>query len=296
MKTLVVALMLIATMVLPATSVAVPKHAASANKHAHSTDASKAQADAAQPDAAAAEVADTSWKGKIGGLVVALGGAALAAQLGLDPAWLGLTGAALLAILLVVVVVILVRLLSRILSRIRRGPAVYAGDYLNSIMPDNELRVEPSIRPVAPRAAQHVARQIARQAAKARKGAADTPEGFDVAKFLRSANTYFLRLQVAWDRGDLGDIREFVDPEIAEELKSQLKHRGDKPNRTGVDALDAELLKLESSDAIYVASVKFSGLIREENDAAKRFVEVWSLSKPVSSAGGWTLAGIQQFE
>lgn len=292
MKTLVVALMLIATMVLPATSIAVPKHAASANKHAHSTDASKAQADAAQADASAAEVADTSWKGKIGGLVVTLGGAALAAQLGLDPAWLGLIGAALLAILLVVVAV----MLARLLSRIRRGPAVYAGDYLNSIMPDNELRVEPSIRPVAPRAAQHVARQVARQAARARKGAADTPEGFDVAKFLRSANTYFLRLQVAWDRGDMDDIREFSDPEIAEELKSQLKHRGDKPNRTGVDALDAELLKLESSDAIYVASVKFSGLIREENDAAKRFVEVWSLSKPVSSSGGWTLAGIQQFE
>lgn len=292
MKTLVVALMLIATMVLPATSIAVPKHAASANKHAHSTDASKAQADAAQADASAAEVADTSWKGKIRGLVVTLGGAALAAQLGLDPAWLGLIGAALLAILLVVVAV----MLARLLSRIRRGPAVYAGDYLNSIMPDNELRVEPSIRPVAPRAAQHVARQVARQAAKARKGAADTPEGFDVAKFLRSANTYFLRLQVAWDRGDLDDIREFADPEIAEELKSQLKHRGEKPNRTGVDALDAELLKLESSDAIYVASVKFSGLIREENDAAKRFVEVWSLSKPVSSSGGWTLAGIQQFE
>jgi len=285
MKTLVAALMLIATMLLPETSIAVPKHAATANKHASSTDASKPPA--AAPEVPAAEVGDTSWKGMAGGLVIALGGGALATQLRIEPGWLGVIGAALALVLLL----LLISMLWRCIARVRRGPIVYAGDYLNSIMPDDALRVEPSIRPVAPRAAQQIARQMSKS-----KTSVNTPEGFDVAKFLRSANTYFLRLQVAWDRGDLNDIHEFAIPEIVEEFKAQLQQRGDKPNRTGVDALDAELLKLENGDGTYVASVKFSGMIREENNAAKRFLEVWSLSKPISSAGGWTLAGIQQFE
>ena len=283
MKTLAAALMLIAAMLLPASSMAVPKHAASAGKHAPAADAAKLAEDA---DAPASEVEDKSTKGQIRATVIALGGGALATQLHIDPAWLGIFGASLVVLVLLVLLIVL----SRWIAQRRRGPAVYAGDYHDSIAPDKELRVEPSVRPVAPRAAQ----QIARQAAKSQ--AANAPADFDVPKFLRSANSYFLRLQVAWDRGDLNDIGEFAKKEICDELKTQLKQRGDKPNRTSVDALDAELLKLESGDAIYVASVKFSGIIREENNAAKRFVEVWSLSRPIPSTGGWTLAGIQQFE
>ncbi len=280
MKTLAVALMLIATMLLPAVSTAAPKHAASASKHAPAADEAKPAADA---DAPAPEVEDKSLKGQIRATVIALGGGVLATQLHIDPAWLGIFAAALALLVLLI-------FLSRWIAQRRRGPAVYAGDYHNTIAPDKELRVEPSVRPVAPRAAQ----QIARQAAKSK--AANAPADFDVPKFLRSANSYFLRLQVAWDRGDLNDIGEFAKKEICDELEVQLKQRGDKPNRTGVEALDAELLKLESGEGIYVASVKFSGMIREENNAAKRFMEVWSMSKPISSAGGWTLAGIQQFE
>jgi predicted lipid-binding transport protein (Tim44 family) len=281
MKTLVVALLLIASMVLPMTSVAAPKHAT--NKHTQPADA--IQPDVAQQEASAPEEVDTSWKGQIGGAVLAMGGATLAKELGMEPVWVGVIGMLLAGIVLLWLVFAVVRIIMRLISHASRGPAVYAGDYRNSIMPDDEPRFEPTIRPEAPRA---------KQVAKA-KSRANAPEGFDVTKFLRSANTYFLRLQVAWDRVDLNDIKEFTTREIYVELKSQLKKRGDKPNRTGVDALDAELLKLESSADTYVASVKFSGMIREENNAAKPFMEVWSLTKAISSTGGWRLAGVQQF-
>jgi predicted lipid-binding transport protein (Tim44 family) len=277
MKSLVVALMLIATMMLPAISHAAPKHT---GKH-HTTDAST-PADAAPADAPPPEAVDTSFKGKVAALVVTLGGGELAAKLGIDPAWLGLIA----AILLLLVLFMLIVALMRLLARVRRGPAIYAGDYSDHVIPEKVLRVEPSIRPVAARAAQQIAKSQA---------VAKGHDNFDVSKFLRSANTYFLRLQVAWDRGDLNDIREFASREIYVEFKSQLKQRGAGPNKTGIDALDAELLKLESGDGLYVASVKFSGMIREENHAAKPFMEVWSLTKAVASAEGWTLAGIQQF-
>jgi predicted lipid-binding transport protein (Tim44 family) len=42
-------------------------------------------------------------------------------------------------------------------------------------------------------------------------------------------------------------------------------------------------------------SVRFHGLIREEQDApAQDFDEVWNLTKPVDGSSGWVLAGIQQ--
>jgi predicted lipid-binding transport protein (Tim44 family) len=279
MKTFVVAVMLIATMILTATSMAAPKH--TGGKHAHSTDA-KPSADAAATETPAPEVVDTSLKGRLGAVAVALGIDAFATQFGVDPAWLGLIAVFLLALLLFALIV----LLARLRSRARRGKAVYAGDYANSEIPERALRVEPSIRPVAPRAAQQVARS---------KAAAKAHGDFDVAKFLRSANTYFLRMQVAWDRGDLNDIREFTTREIYLEFKSQLRRRGEALNQTGIDSLDAELLKLESGEGNYVASVKFSGMIREEGNPAKPFMEVWSLTRAVASSSGWTLAGIQQF-
>jgi predicted lipid-binding transport protein (Tim44 family) len=59
--------------------------------------------------------------------------------------------------------------------------------------------------------------------------------------------------------------------------------------------INADLLGIETTNHDYLASVKFSGLIKEAPDAsASEFAEVWNLSKPLSGQGGWVLAGIQQ--
>ena len=55
----------------------------------------------------------------------------------------------------------------------------------------------------------------------------------------------------------------------------------------------AELLGVESGSVDQLASVRFSGMLREQVGAeAFRFEEVWNLFKP--EQGGWLLAGIQQ--
>jgi len=121
------------------------------------------------------------------------------------------------------------------------------------------------------------------------------PADFDTAAFLRHAKTYFIRLQAAWDRADINDIREFTTPEMFAELKMQIQERGASPNTTDVVSIDAELLGIETLADEYLASVKFHGMISEEAGApAAPFTEVWNLSKPVSGDGGWALAGIQQ--
>ncbi|HEY4317003.1 MAG TPA: Tim44-like domain-containing protein [Herbaspirillum sp.] len=121
------------------------------------------------------------------------------------------------------------------------------------------------------------------------------PADFDVAGFVRNAKSYFIRLQAAGDRGDIHDIREFTSPEMFAELKLQIQERGATPNVTDVVKLDGELLGIEQISDEYLATVRFTGLIKEAPDAsAEPFTELWNFGKPVEGSGGWVLAGIQQ--
>ena len=127
--------------------------------------------------------------------------------------------------------------------------------------------------------------------------AAIVPAGFDAAEFLRIAKLNFLRLQAANDTRRIDDIREFTTPELFAEIKLQMDERGDVAQQTDVVTLDAELLELTTEAERHIASVSFSGLIREAVGAkAERFGEIWNLSKPVEGGGGWVISGIQQVD
>ncbi|EGF32182.1 putative membrane protein [Oxalobacteraceae bacterium IMCC9480] len=144
-----------------------------------------------------------------------------------------------------------------------------------------------------------VAQPAALQSVPLTSGAAAAPFGvpadFDVPGFLRNSKTYFIRLQAAWDKADINDIREFTSSEMFAELRLQIQERGASPNNTDVVKLDAELLGVETVGGDYLASVKFSGMIKESESApAEPFAEAWNLSKSTSGQGGWILAGIQQ--
>ena len=123
----------------------------------------------------------------------------------------------------------------------------------------------------------------------------DLPPDFDVQSFIRNAKTYFIRLQAAWDKADVNDIREFTTPEMFAELKSQLLERGASENHTDVISLEGVFYGVETVGDDYIASIKFTGLINEGAGApTEPFSEAWNLSKPVHGDGGCVLAGIQQ--
>ncbi|MEO0047286.1 MAG: hypothetical protein RLZZ410_245 [Pseudomonadota bacterium] len=122
-----------------------------------------------------------------------------------------------------------------------------------------------------------------------------TIQNFDQQSFLLNAKKHFVHLQEAWDNGDLSKLKEFATPEMFEELRQDLAARANVNNRTEVLTLEAELLGVEAASDVYLASVRFSGMIREQSEgAAESFVEVWNLTKPMNGQGGWVLAGIQQ--
>jgi predicted lipid-binding transport protein (Tim44 family) len=57
--------------------------------------------------------------------------------------------------------------------------------------------------------------------------------------------------------------------------------------------LDAALVDAQQESNQWVASVRFSGLIREETDAGTQpFNELWHLVKPTDDSREWAIAGI----
>jgi len=121
------------------------------------------------------------------------------------------------------------------------------------------------------------------------------PPGFDAGAFAREAKLNFIRLQAAFDAGNLDDLRAFTTPEVFAEIRMQMVERGDAAQMTDVMTLDAEVLEAVDEDNRHVVSVRFTGLVREAADQdAVPLDEVWHLTKPASGEGGWVIAGIQQ--
>ena len=122
----------------------------------------------------------------------------------------------------------------------------------------------------------------------------DLPAGFDEAAFVREAKINFIRMQAAHDAGNIEDIRAFTTPELFAEIRMQLAERGEATQLTDVVKLDAEVLECAEENNQLIASVRFHGLITEDNAVAAPFDETWHLVKPASGTGGWLVAGIQQ--
>ena len=126
------------------------------------------------------------------------------------------------------------------------------------------------------------------------------PEGFDVHGFVTAAKDNFISLQAAWDRSDIPVLRAMMTDTMLVEIQSQLAERGQLvsgPNTTEVVMLEAQLLGIEDLGEGYMASVEFSGLIREEPTAGPSpFREVWNMTKPKSGHMGWLVAGVQALQ
>lgn len=127
------------------------------------------------------------------------------------------------------------------------------------------------------------------------------PDGFDTEGFLSAAKRNFVTLQAAWDRSDISTLRSMMTDNMLDEIRTQLAereaHRGAQPNHTDVVMIEAQLLGIEDLGDGYMASVEFSGMIREELSAGPSpFREVWNMTKPKTGSSGWLVAGVQALQ
>lgn len=246
--------------------------------------------------AAAAAPARNRWLGPIAGLAAGLGIAALLSHFGLGEAFAGAMANVIVIALLAFAAIWLIR---KFMNRRRAGqPAFQTGGglppsggltQLGGYPQEPRYTAPPTGQSLAPEASPLTTPQIAT--------GPSIPAGFDTEAFLRNAKVNFVRIQAAWDAGNVDDIREFTTPEMFAEIRVDLASRGAQSNQTDVVQLNADVLDVAERGNEYLVSVRFYGLIRETaGAAAEPFVEIWNLSKSRLTGEGWLLAGIQQVE
>lgn len=233
-----------------------------------------------------------SWMGPIAGLAAGLGIAALLSHFGLGEGMATLVTLLLVGLLVFVAIGFVTRMLRRPgATATPREPLRYAGaDAVAQDRVEPQFRLHDPVPGIAP-ALNHanVSTPFDRP-----PGA---PADFDVEGFERNAKLNFVRLQAAFDGGNAEDLRQFTTPEVFAELKLQLEERGAAPQQTDIIVLKANVLDVTTEPTRYIVSVRFSGMLREESNAAPEpFEEVWHLTKPIDGHGGWVVAGIQQLQ
>jgi predicted lipid-binding transport protein (Tim44 family) len=149
-----------------------------------------------------------------------------------------------------------------------------------------EPRIEPSVQP------QHAS--AAMPAAAAPVDSTYFPAGFDAETFAAQSKRNFVRLQEANDRGDLSSLRDVMTPQLYREIEAQFRERGGAAQKTEIVTLDAKVVEVVSEGANYIASVRFTGMIKEDGAQPEHFSELWHLQKPLKGSSGWLVAGIQQ--
>ena len=256
--------------------------------------------------AAAGAAARKPWGAMLGGLAAGLGLAWLAHSLGLGPAFANF----LLFLLLGVVILAVIGMIRRSRAAAQGGGMAYQGaGAANPVTPRqyNPTKVgnDASARPWEGQAAQFDAGAAAggSMIGSALRGSQGwgVPADFDTAGFIEAAKRNFITLQDAWDRSDVPALRAMMTDGMLSEIQAQLAERErstpGQVNQTEVVMLEAQLLGIEELDDVYMASVEFSGMIREEPSAGPSpFREVWNMTKPRSGRGGWLVAGVQALQ
>jgi predicted lipid-binding transport protein (Tim44 family) len=284
-----------------------------------------AQRNATQPNAApntpAAQPARRGFGGMLAGLAAGLGLAWLAHTLGFGEAFANILMFALLAMVVMAVIGMILRRRAGA-GQAQRGGLAYQGAGASADAPASPRQYNPakvgndaSARPWEdPTSGFGATRESAsgvrigsalgagRSAPDALSGTQNwgVPAGFDAEGFLVAAKRNFVTLQDAWDRSDTSTLRSMMTDEMLGEIRGQIAERDRTPapmGRTEVVMLEAQLLGVEELATEYMASVEFSGMIREEPSAGPTpFREVWNMVKPRDGSAGWLVAGVQALQ
>jgi predicted lipid-binding transport protein (Tim44 family) len=270
-------------------------------------------APAAQPAPAAAPAAAAQpqrkpWGAMLGGLAAGLGLAWLAHSLGMGEAFGQVLMFGLIALAVMVVIGMIMR--RRQPEAANTSPYAFEGagapadpHTLPQYNPKNvgndasarPMDTDPTYQPAAARSGAIIGSALSGSQTWG------IPADFDTLGFVNAAKQNFMTLQHAWDRSDVSTLRSMMTDTMLAEIKTQLTEReanaSGQPNQTDVVMLDAQLLGIEEVGEFYMASVEFSGLIREEPSAGPTpFREVWNMTKPKNGSSGWLVAGVQALQ
>lgn len=264
-------------------------------KSTNATPATPAQAPGAaaaphaQPAAAAAASATPkrSWMGPLAGLAAGIGLAALASHFGFGEELASMMTMALIAFAAIALIGFFMRRRAAsqqpALAGAGASPMQYSG------APQSYGNHSSSATPAFGGGSTAAAAPVSATPAR------NIPADFDAEGFVRHAKVNFIRLQAANDARNLDDVREYTTPEMFAEIKMGWMDEPASAQKTDVISLNAEVIDVTEEAERYIVTVRFTGLLREDPNAAPEGIdELWHLTKPRSGNGGWLLAGIQQ--
>jgi predicted lipid-binding transport protein (Tim44 family) len=120
------------------------------------------------------------------------------------------------------------------------------------------------------------------------------PEGFDAEGFAKEAKRQYIEIQRSYDKADRKALSKVMTAEMSAEIGREIDERG-AHQPTEIVTLDADVLDVTTEADNHWASVRFTGLLREDGEPLPKAVdEIWNLTKPVNGSSGWLLAGISQ--
>ena len=258
------------------------------------TAASPAAAGATPPSAPAPRSGASRFLGPLAGIAAGLGIGMLLSHLGLG----GAMGEFLTLILFAALGFFVIRMLMKLLMGRNQPASAQSANALANAYPQapQPVSAPPVWRPAEPAANPSVAPSsgatIAAVSPENTEPKWFIPADFDTPSFLLEAKKQFVAIQKIWDIGDVTQLHQFLTDDLIKALKGQFESRQG-VNETEVVLLNAEMLGMEKVTDGHLASVRFSGMLREKPQTeAFRFEEIWNLFK--SEQGGWMLAGIQQ--
>lgn len=272
------------------TKPATPPAAASATQRSAAPAAGAATAGAA---GTAAKSGMSRFLGPIAGIAAGLGIAALLSHLGMGGAFLEMLSSMVLIGLVIFAVLFIVR---RMRGASANKPAMQGAHGAGGIFKQSEPAPQPQTGWQQPAAAASAASAV-EDVAPIQAAPVDEkwfiPADFDTPAFLATAKAQFVAIQAVWDSGDLNKLADYLTDDLIAEFKPQILAREGKPESTEIVLLNAELMGIEAVAGGHLASVRYSGMLRESSQSeAFRFEEVWNLYKAENA--GWLLAGIQQ--
>ena len=253
--------------------------------------AAPARAQQAAPAAAAQAQPKRSWMGPLAGLAAGIGLAALASHFGFGEELASMMMMALIAFAVIAVIGFFLRKRAAANQPALAGAGAGAQGMPYMAKEAEHGHAAPAATPAYGAAA--AAAPVAAAAATA--GSGSIPADFDAEAFVRNAKVNFIRLQAANDARNLEDIREYTTPEMFAEIKMNWMDQPAAPQKTDVVSLNAEVIDVTEEAERYIVSVRFTGLLREDVNAAPEGIdEIWHLTKPRSGNAGWLVAGVQQ--
>jgi hypothetical protein len=164
------------------------------------------------------------------------------------------------------------------------------------LSPEELARIRPVARPV-----------VGLEEIIARTKTGQTPEAI-IARLRETGTVHVLSSAQIVDLSRQGVDQKVIDylaeaqekarqATLTTQLADRDTHTGTPVNVTEVVMLDARLLGIEEGAEDYLASVDFSGMIRENPSTGPApFREVWNMSKPKDGSAGWLVAGVQALQ